>query len=149
MPVILYSVILSLIVYVSLLAEFMGTSTMSISIEQNWTETEPKRINLYWTTISTLYCNRSIQDNSTDSLDPPLRLTRYHRDPGKMAWLDITRQSATNKSIVKQKTSPHRWHPKLSKMTAQCSNKDGKAAKEKISCVCVQWLIISQVDHQK
>ena len=113
-----------LIVYVSLLTESMGTKC-NIYIHR----TELKRTNLYWTNISTIYNNKSIQHNSTDSLDPPWRLNRNHGDSGKMSWLDIIWQSVKNKRIVKQKTSPHRWHLKLSKWQHNVPPETGKLPK--------------------
>ena len=113
-----------LIVYVSQLAEFMGTK-YNVSIHR----TEPNRTNLYWTKISTIYSNKRIQHNSTDSLDPSLRLIRHHGDPGKMSWLDIIAQSVKNKRIAKQKTSPHRWHLRLWKWQHNAPPKTGKLPK--------------------
>ena len=97
-----------LIVSVSLLFEFMGTKC-NVYIHR----TEQNGTNLYWTNISTIYNNKSIQHNSTDRLDPPFRLNCHHGDSSKMSWLDIIWQSVKNKRIVKQKTSPHWWHHKF------------------------------------
>ena len=54
-----------LIVYASLLTEFMGTKC-NIYIHR----TEPNRTNLYWTNIIKICNNKSIQHNSTESLGP-------------------------------------------------------------------------------
>ena len=82
-------------VYVSLLAENMGNKYYYHihRAEQN---------KFLFDKISTIYSNKSIQQNSMDSLDPSLRLNRYITGTlVKMSWLHIIWKSVKNNRIVK------------------------------------------------